>query len=440
MDFLNQYKTTSKTKRLEQSLHQEQTDAVTLRNATVFGLITDNVGAVTSFGANAGVYTDSDIELDRREMQPDQIVRLTGIGADNAGRFVDVRLVTRNDADTLDWTTVAIVAHNNPVGVGAVTTVFDNSAAATSFVSHTNGVVSPIDGEAPEGIFFEPSFVYNLLRRSREAVEIGKHTLADALLADVHLQQQIFLKWFKVIREYENGVLFNTAPWIEANALKSQRMNFGGIPWYLRNHAAGTATNLNGGGLPAEYTGNNLSINVNGMSAENITSMIDDALRACVSWGTGKDRILIGSPDFISMVSKVFVDQVSVEKTNFGIPMHTDSLWETKKIDLHSGTLHLIATQSLAGKRLPILGTQFSALEDNTRNVDSQAAANFGYILDPNGLEMPVHEVDGEAQELRVRLVDPINNSSFRKAEIDGTLGFHMKLPQANGTLILENI
>lgn len=438
LDFINGKKIGVKTKTIEHSIHNEQTDNVSLRATTSFGVITNAAGAIVSCGSNAATYTDTILQLTETALQVNQIIRIVGTGtAIDDGYFIDVRILTRDVGSNSYAYTVAVIPGRYRLPSSATTVFGPNSNAALTCTAHTMGTASPVDGKVPEGVFFNPDFVINNLMHTRESVVVGSNAIAGDMIADVALQQQLFLKWFKIYQDIENSLVFSTAPF-QINSGNTSFMGFGGIPYYTRSHSATTqAWDRTNTQLSSDYRGQNRSIRTNGVAADEIYDMLDAAVRATTYYGRSKERVFVASPDTIAIIQKLFRDMIVINKPDFGY-IDTTDLWEMPTLKLPSGNLTLLATNGLIGKRLPIDGAGFTAL-DASRVVASQASAVFGHIVDPMGLNMPVLEKDGMQQEFRVVPVDPTDNDTFKTAEIVGFYGFDMDDPRANGTVIFES-
>lgn len=452
LDFLTAKKIGVRTKTVEHSIHEEQTDALKFYSTTTFGVNSGADGVWVSMGNNSGssAYNNNTIQLDSKSLQIGQLIRIVGTGTSvDDGYFIDIRVTARDVGGNAYTYTVAKVESDSATAVeyryklpASTLTVFGPNANATNDAKvHTLGVASPVDGEAAEGIFFTPSFVINNLMNSRESVEVGSYANSDALLADVQLQQQLFLKWFKVYQDIENALVFSTAPFQIASG-KTSLMGFGGIPYYLRPHSSTTqAWDRAKTQLSSDLRGQNKSININGAPADELYDMLDAALQATTAYGKSSDRVLVASPNVVAMIHRIFRDLIVVQRPSFSGFAEANSLWEMPTLKMPSGNLTLLATNGLVGKRLPIAGAGFTAIDSSSRVVANQNAVNFGYLLDPAGLDMPILNGPQGAEEFRVVPVNlNENNNTFKKAEIKGFYGFSMDDPRAHGTIIFENV
>jgi len=436
-NFLNMItakKTVVRGKIIEHALHEEQTDVATVKTNVVGFSATANADKEITAWGNDGANNHS-INFGQGVIYPPfQLIRIVGTGLDNAAKYVMVRLLSVNPVPA-DGYTCEIIAHN----LNNETIDYTVGDADDDLSSHTCGVACPVDGTAPEGNFFTPKFVFNCLMRSRESITVGKHTIADNTLVDIAKLQQLFLKWFKIYSDIENMLLFSTEPWIEPSTARSQALVYGGALYYIRAHDADTqAVNLRGIQLTEEYRGNNYSIDLNSVTdASMFYNYLDQYIRYNMRFGSNSPRIFVASDDTISIFYEYFRDMISIERPDFGF-MTSPSLWSLPTLKLPSGSLILMATGGLRDKRLAIDGDAFTALDDPARPVLTQAAASFGFCFDPEGLNQPVHIVNGVVQDFRAVPVMKANNDTFETVEIDGTTGFTMKDPRANGCLIFE--
>lgn len=446
LDWINSKKEVVHAKTIEHAIFTEQTDTADFDTIDIFGVTTNAGGDITDYGNNVGVIDNTLIDLDTANpFFAGDLIRIVGTGDLSDGMFALLRIVA---IDPVTGNTVVdIIDHNLPAND---TTVFDNSNPDWSCELHTCGTAAPVDGQAPDGVFVTPSFVLNRLMRTRNSVEVGIYTLSDKFHSNIELIRQVFMRWFKVYQDVENSLLFSTTPWVEstletfavrgAAANREESMGFGGIPYYIRPHLAGGMVDINGAQL-AGIRGECFSIDMSAAAvADDVYNWLDIALRATTVFGNSDMKILLASPAVISLVHTLFRELVvptTVDYRFIGAP----GLWDSHAINMPSGQLVLMPTEGMTGKRLPILGANFTALDNPARPVNDMSAPDFAYILDPTVMNMPVLSVNGVPQELTAKPADiSQNNNSFRKVEIDGFYGFTITEPRACGVIIFENI